>query len=144
MSKPALGRGLGSLLEPPPSSTREGGPHGVQLLLRGNDGEELVPPLEVASDADDQGIFPRWALASAVVADLILLAVASWVALFAAGNGRLVVAALLTATGAGILSVAVWLRGQPAVLELELLNPIAEEKPRLRVRFMDETPNPPR
>jgi hypothetical protein len=85
-------------------------------------------------------VLPRWVLAGAVLADVVLVLVAVWVVLGQIGWGRYVVASLLLGVGAGVLSMAVWLRGQPAVRELESLNPLGEEKPRLRVRFMDEAP----
>ncbi len=147
MSKPVLGRGLSSLLGV--AGTAEGGsrgngvpggdPAGVQLLLRGTDGSELVPAMPV-SGVEMVPVLPRWVLAGAVLADVVLVLVAVWVVLGQIGWGRYVVASLLLGVGAGVLSMAVWLRGQPAVRELESLNPLGEEKPRLRVRFMDEAP----
>lgn len=146
MSKTVLGRGLGSLLRESDERAREsspGGPDaaGVQLLLRGADGVELVPPApESAAESEARHAFPRWALAGAVVVDLILLSIAAWLTFTGHGWGRMVAASLLVLTGGAILGAAVWLRGQPAVRELESLNPLAEEKPRLRVQFMDELP----
>jgi len=46
----------------------------------------------------------------------------------------------LVLAGAWALGVAAWLRGRPANRELASLNPLSEETPRLRVRFMDEVP----
>lgn len=114
-------------------------PAGVQLLLRGTDGKELVVPAPVPVE-DGPHPFPRWALAGALVADVILVVVAGWLVMEHVGWSRYVVAGILLMIGAGILSTAVWLRGQPAIRELESLNPLAEEKPRLRVQFMDELP----
>lgn len=147
MSKPVLGRGLSSLLGA--AGTAEpggrvngvpgGDPAGVQLLLRGTDGSELVPALPT-DEQESTPVLPRWALAGAVVADGVLILVAAWGVLGQTGWGRYVVATLLLSVGAAVLSMAVWLRGQPAVRELESLNPLGEEKPRLRVQFMDEAP----
>jgi len=144
MSKPVLGRGLSSLLGVRDESVRGEGasaenPAGVQLLLRGTDGSELVPEVPVR-DEEQAPLFPRWALAGAVVTDGLLMAVALWVVMARGDWGRYVAAATLLLAGAGVLSAAVWLRGQPALRELQSLNPLAEEKPRLRVQFMDEAP----
>ena len=114
-------------------------PAGVQLLLRGTDGKELVMPAPVPVK-DGPHPFPRWALAGALVADVILVLVAGWLVMEQVGWSRYVVAGMLLTVGACMLSTAVWLRGQPAIRELESLNPLAEEKPRLRVQFMDELP----
>jgi hypothetical protein len=111
----------------------------MQLLLRGTDGNELVisePPAIPSA----QHPFPRWALAGALVVDLMLVSVACWTVLDRGGWMRFVAAGVLLAVGGSVLSVAVWLRGQPAIRELGSLNPLAEEKPRLRVQFMDEVP----
>jgi len=144
MSKPGLGRGLGSLLSGGrTTSTGEVGPiqpaEGVQLLLRGTDGSELVPPVPQESGESGPAL-PRWALAGALVVDLVLLGVAVWAVVGHRGWGRLLVAVLLLGVGAFVLGVAVWIRGQPAIRELASLNPLTEEPPRLRIRFMDEGP----
>ncbi len=144
MSKPVLGRGLQSLLNGSHDRSPKGDPvgadpAGVQLLLRGTDGSELVIP-EPPADPPATHPFPRWALAGAIVVDLLLLAVAVWAVLGRGGWMRFVAAGVLLTVGASVLSVAAWLRGQPAIRELESLNPLAEEKPRLRVQFMDELP----
>ncbi len=144
MSKPVLGRGLSSLLNGaggrvPIAGEPASDPAGVQLLLRGTDGKELVIPAPVSVE-DGAHPFPRWALAGALVADVVLFVVAGWLVMDHAGWLRYVVAGGLLVVGAGVLSTAVWLRGQPAIRELESLNPLAEEKPRLRVQFMDELP----
>lgn len=109
------------------------------MLLRGTDGKELVMPAPVPVE-DGPHPFPRWALAGALVADVILVLVAGWLVMEQVGWSRYVVAGMLLTVGACMLSTAVWLRGQPAIRELESLNPLAEEKPRLRVQFMDELP----
>jgi hypothetical protein len=144
MSKPVLGRGLSSLLNGaggrmPTAGEAAGDPAGVQLLLRGTDGKELVMP-EPAPAPDGAHPFPRWALAGALVVDVILVLMAGWLVMEHVGWSRYVVAGILLTVGACVLSTAVWLRGQPAIRELESLNPLAEEKPRLRVQFMDELP----
>lgn len=143
MAKPVLGRGLGTLLSPPrpAADTTPVRPTGVQLLLRGSDGVELVPPQpEPATDPKAPETIPSWVLGCAVVADAVLLAVAAWVVLSGHGWGRFVAATLLVSLGGGMLSVAAWLRGHMAARELGTLNPLAEEKPRVRVYFMDEVP----
>lgn len=147
MSKPVLGRGLGSLLNGSggrgPSGIEEArDPAGVQLLLRGTDGKELVQPVRVFPKGDAHPGFPRWALAGAVVVDGVLLLLAAGIAMFGGGVGWMREAAVVTLVliGGAVLSAAVWLRGQAAIRELESLNPLAEEKPRLRVQFMDELP----
>jgi hypothetical protein len=144
MSKPVLGRGLSSLLNGaggrvPIAGEVAGDPEGVQLLLRGTDGKELVMPAPVSVE-DGPHPFPRWALAGALVADVLLVLVAGWLVMEHGGWSRYVAAGILLVVGACVLSAAVWLRGQPAIRELESLNPLAEEKPRLRVQFMDELP----
>jgi len=112
---------------------------GVQLLLRGDDGKELVVPKDppVENGAPEA---PRWVLAGAVVLDLALMAVALWVELATRVWMRHAVAVVLVGGGAWALGVAAWLRGRPAARELASLNPLAEDPPRLRVRFMDEMP----
>lgn len=112
---------------------------GVQLLLRGDDGKELVVPKDppVENGAPEA---PRWVLAGAVVLDLALIGVALWVELATRGWMRHAVAVVLVGGGAWALGVAAWLRGRPAARELASLNPLAEDPPRLRVRFMDEMP----
>ena len=143
MSKSVLGRGLGTLLHgtriphsdasPPPAS-------GVQLLLRGTDGSELLPPAEPIADQPSPAGFPSWALGLMLVGDAILLLVAWWMVWWYTGWGRFAAAGLLVLVGGSWLCLAVWLRGQPAVQELQSMNPLAEDKPRLRVRFLDEQP----
>lgn len=123
----------------PGQETANGEPAGVQLLLRGTDGAELVQPAPVSA-ADSSHPFPRWALAGAVVVDALLVLVAAWLMVTPGSALRHVAAGLLIGIGGGVLSVAVWLRGQPAIRELESLNPLAEEKPTVRVQFMDEAP----
>lgn len=108
-------------------------------MLRGTDGSELVPPVP-REEGEGGRTLPRWALAGAVVVDLVLLGVAVWAVLGHRGWGRLLVAFLLLGVGAFVLGVAVWIRGQPAIRELASLNPLTEEAPRLRIRFMDEGP----
>lgn len=112
---------------------------GVQLLLRGDDGKELVvakdPPVVTESPEA-----PRWVLAGAVVLDLALMGVALWAEVSTRGWMRHVVAVVLVGGGAWALGVAAWLRGRPAERELASLNPLTEDPPRLRVRFMDELP----
>ncbi len=142
MEKPGLGRGLGSLMgsrSPFVRATPGRSAEGVQLLLRGDDGKELVVPKDppVVNAAPEA---PRWVLAGAVVLDLALLGVALWVELATRGWMRHAVAVVLVGGGAWALGVAAWLRGRPAARELASLNPLAEDPPRLRVRFMDETP----
>ncbi len=119
--------------------TVNGEPAGVQLLLRGTDGAELVQPAPVPA-ADPAHPFPRWALAGAVVIDALLVLVAAWLMVTPGSPLRYGAAGLLIGSGCAVLSVAVWLRGQPAIRELESLNPLAEEKPTVRVQFMDEAP----
>ena len=110
----------------------------MQLLLRGDDGKELVVPTKPAAGEGPSA--PRWVLAGAVVMDLALMAVALWAELATRGWMRHVAALVLVLAGAWALGVAAWLRGRPANRELASLNPLSEETPRLRVRFMDEVP----
>lgn len=119
--------------------TTKGQAEGVQLLLRGDDGKELVTP-KPASAEPEGGPVPRWVLAGAVVLDMALVMVALWAELATRGWARHAVALVLVAGGAWVLGVAAWLRGRPAARELASLNPLSEEVPRLRVRFMDELP----
>ena len=129
----------GARTQVPGQETASGDPAGVQLLLRGTDGAELVQPAPVPA-ADPAHPFPRWALAGAVVVDALLLLIAAWLMVTAGSRLRYAVAGLLIGIGGAVLSVSVWLRGQPAIRELESLNPLAEPKPRVRVQFMDEAP----
>ena len=141
MEKPGLGRGLGSLMgagSPFGRSPTKQQAEGVQLLLRGDDGKELVVPTKPAAGEGPSA--PRWVLAGAVVMDLALMAVALWAELATRGWMRHVAALVLVLAGAWALGVAAWLRGRPANRELASLNPLSEETPRLRVRFMDEVP----
>lgn len=143
MSKTVLGRGLNSLLngtrvpgqDAPPAASP-----GVQLLLRGSDGDELVPPLEMARRDESGRLFPSWALGVTVVSDCVLALVGMWVVMAHTGWGRYLAAGALVLVGGAQLVVAVVLRGRRAVQELQSLNPLAEEKPRLRVQFLDEQP----
>ena len=143
MSKRVLGRGLESLLH---GKGTAGGaddpaqPSGVQLLLRGSDGDELVPPASLPADDDARHVFPSWALGVTLVCDAVLFLVAFWIVNSQTGWFRYVAAGALVVAGGAILSVAVILRGKRAVQELQSLNPLAEEKPRLRVQFLDEQP----
>ncbi|MFM7101419.1 MAG: hypothetical protein ACKO3N_09625 [Verrucomicrobiota bacterium] len=145
MARPALGRGLATLLSPAQPATDPGParPAGVQLLLRGADGTELVPPEPPhLPDPQPPRSIPRWVLGSAVLADALLLLVAAWVVVAGRDWGRFVAATLLVSIGGGMLAAAAWPRGHAAARERETLNPLAEEKPRVRVRFMDELPRP--
>lgn len=143
MAKPVLGRGLASLLAPsrPATVPTPARPAGVQLLLRGSDGSELVQPQPLPDpDSAPTEMIPSWVLGSAVIGDAALLGIAAWLVLSGHGWGRMVAATLLVGLGCGIISVATWLRGHTAARELGTLNPLAEEKPRVRVYFMDEVP----
>ncbi len=143
MSKTVLGRGLGSLMKgtrSPRESDSPPAPSGVQLLLRGADGDELVPPAPFSRDGDDHRVFPSWALGVTLVSDFLLFLVAFWIVARHGGWFRYVAAGVLVLVGGAILCVAVALRGKRAVQELEAMNPLAEEKPRLRVQFLDEQP----
>ena len=113
---------------------------GVQLLLRGADGDELVPPLPFAGGDDARRVFPSWAFGVTLVSDFLLFLVAFWIVARHTGWFRYVAAGILVLVGGAILCVAVALRGKRAVQELEAMNPLAEEKPRLRVQFLDEQP----
>lgn len=140
---------MGSLLAPPrpATDTTPARPTGVQLLLRGEDGTELVPPQpDPATDPGAAETIPSWVLGCAILGDAALLGVAAWVVLSGHGWGRFVAATLLVGLGWGMISLAAWLRGHTAARELGTLNPLAEEKPRVRVYFMDEVPRsrPPR
>jgi hypothetical protein len=142
MEKPGLGRGLASLLggdsrfgKTTPKSQAEG----FQLLLRGDDGKELVTPAEKPMEPEAAGA-PRWVLGAALAMDVVLVVVALWAEVATRGWMRHAVAALMVAVGACILGLAAWLRGRPAARDLASLNPLSEDAPRLRVRFMDEQP----
>lgn len=142
MSKPALGRGLASLLGRPgqiPERDASGDDGGVQLLLRGTDGTELLPPPIPMERPDTRPLLPRWALGGILVLDAGLVGLAGWIALGPGYVERLIIAALMVCMGGVLLAMAVYLRGQTAVEELNSLNPIAEEKPRIRVQFLDES-----
>ncbi|KAB2655703.1 MAG: hypothetical protein DVB31_16200 [Verrucomicrobia bacterium] len=143
MSKRVLGRGLESLLNGTRAARNADDPaqsSGVQLLLRGSDGDELVPPAPFSASDDTHRVFPSWALGVTLVCDAVLFLVAFWIVNSQAGWSRYVAAGALVMAGGAILSVAVLLRGKRAVQELQSLNPLAEEKPRLRVQFLDEQP----
>lgn len=81
---------------------------------------------------------PSWALGCLLLADLLLVLVAAWVALASHAPGRLVVATVLVTLGGGLLSLGVRLRGERGAAELQSLNPFDEERPRIRVQFLDQ------
>ncbi len=147
MSKPALGRGLGGLLSPPPRDVpsplaegADGPPTGVQLLLRGENGQPIAPPpptLQPAATTDATHL-PSWALGSLLLADILLVLVAGWIAFGSHAPGRLLVTSLLILLGGALLSLGVWLRGERGAAELQTLNPFDEERPRVRVQFLDQ------
>lgn len=147
MSKPALGRGLGGLLSPPPRdvstaplTAADGTPTGVQLLLRGENGQPIapLPPVVVEPAPSETASFPSWALGSLLLADILLVVIAIWTALGSRAPGRLVVASVLMLLGGALLSLGVWLRGERGAAELRTLNPLNEEPPRVRVQFLDQ------
>ena len=142
MSKLVLGRGLGALMNGsrPTKDDADAEASGVQLLLRGAEGDELVPAAEIRRRDDASRLYPSWALGVTLVSDAVLALVGFWIVLHHAGWGRYIAAGALVLVGGAQLSVAVVLRGKRAVQELESFNPLAEDKPRLRVQFLDEQP----
>jgi len=148
MSKPALGRGLGALLAPTPGNDSAAPSRGasadrtgVQLLLRGENGDPIAPPASFPTTPEEihrAVALPRWALGSLLLADLILVLVGAWIALGSAAPGRLLMASLVILLGGGLLSLGVWLRGDRGAAELQALNPFDPPKPKVRVRFLEE------
>lgn len=164
MQKPGLGRGLGGLLAssqrdipagptPGPDGAR---PSGVDRLLHGEAGpgeaseaprSNPAPPSSVPAPGPLAGtvvqpqsappVLPSWVLGCLLLADLVLVVVAAWVALASRAPGRLVVATLLVALGGSLLSLGVRLRGARGVAELRSLNPFEEPRHRVRVQFLD-------
>ena len=102
MSKTVLGRGLGSLMNgarPSRGADAPAAASGVQLLLRGADGDELVPPSPFSDGDNDRRVFPSWALGVTLVSDLLLFLVAFWIVARHAGWFRFVAAGILVLVG---------------------------------------------
>ncbi len=151
MSKPALGRGLGRLLAATenvlpspwsPTGSKDDKPFGVQMLLRGSNGETIVPPAPETKSSPDLEVSrcPSWAVGVLLLADLLLVCIGAWIALASRGFGRTLVAGLVILLGGALLSLGVWLRGAPAAAELQSLNPLEVPEPRVRIRFLEEKP----
>ncbi len=148
MSKPALGRGLGGLLSPPKRTdslslvTEDSAkPTGVQLLLRGENGQPIAPPpppIATPHSAGERVAFPSWALGCLVVVDAILVLLALWIGLARRMPGHLLVASVLLIIGGGLLAMGVWLRGERGAAELQTMNPFDPPAPSIRVQFLHE------
>lgn len=146
MSKPALGRGLGSLLNgsPPPAAEAPSEPApaaGVNLLLQGRDAEET----EMESPAPATlWLVPLLFGADAflVIAGALLLASSHPIARWVAGG-------ILILVGGSLAIAAVMLQGRRAgPARPQMLRPTttsaagtpAVPGPRVRVHFVDELP----
>ena len=136
-------------------------PTGVELLLRGENGPaptptaaaptsvpetpaptpatpQTPPSTWVPTSRPPPQTLPSWALGCLLLADLLLLLTAAWVALASHAPGRLLVATFLVSLGGSLLCLGVWLRGERGAAELQTLNPFDEERPRIRVQFLDQ------
>jgi len=148
MSKPGLGRGLTGLLAAPllrsrvpPGADAAGRNTGVQLLLRGENGQPIVPPSSPALTAHAQEghtLLPQWALGCLLVADVLLVLTGAWIILASRAPGSRIIGSLVLLLGGALLSLGASLRGEPVAEELPAQIPPHEPEPRIRIRFLEE------
>lgn len=148
MSKPALGRGLGGLMEAPPrkdfTAPIPGAVErhsGIQLLLRGENGQPIAPPPPDPSPSeysDVRPVLPSWSLGCLLLADGLLMTVGAWIILASRAPGHWWVGSLVILLGGGLLALGVWLRGERGAVELQSFNPLDTPAPKVRVQFLDE------
>lgn len=160
MSKPALGRGLGSLLKggqtpdaepsaqnaatPSHSPTSNGG---VKMLLRGGDDEEPI-----ASAASSAGI--AWLTPALLAADLVLVAAGCLLLFSTSPATRLTSGVLLVMVGGALATMVAVLNQRPAPRVQQRpapstpspsptpgsKTPAPPAGPKVRVHFVDEIP----
>ncbi|MSU34700.1 MAG: hypothetical protein EXS36_06235 [Pedosphaera sp.] len=150
MSKSALGRGLGSLLNSPErnnralpanDSTSSPDPAGVQLLLSGFIAEHITNQREREHERAMAGHFELLHLAVPLlwVADAVMVAVAAWAVLSVHQPIRFLIATILIMVGGLLGCLAAWLNWPP-VAEVPIEVASEEEAPRIRIRFMNDRP----
>lgn len=160
MSKPALGRGLGSLLKggltpdaepsaqnvatPSHSPTSNGG---VKMLLRGGDEEESFAPASSSPAA-------AWLTPALLAADLVLVAAGALLLFSTSHATRLASGVLLVLVGAALATMVAVLNQRPAPRVQQRpapstpspsptpgsKTPVPPAGPKVRVHFVDELP----
>lgn len=163
MSKPALGRGLGSLLnrggeertngapaaqnpqaDSRPPAAKMPKPAGISLLLRGRDSAANG----ASNDAGRTTVIPPWIVPSLYASDAVMVLVTILWTAFGSGSWRWVGIALLLSVGcvqawvAAILSAAPDRSGLFSEPETpgDDQTPAPERKAHIRVHFVDELP----
>lgn len=153
MSKPALGRGLASLLNSPErnslslpanGSASSPDPAGVQLLLRGFVAEHMAKQRECEHELErviaGRSAVLRLAIPLLWVADALMVTVATWAVLTVHQPVRFLIATALIVVGGLLGCLAAWLNWPPI---LQIPPEIATEAdvPRIRIRLMDDRPD---
>ena len=143
MSKPALGRGLGSLLNGRSTPVPESGPvanppAGVKLLLRGGEEEEDCPNPSAAA--------APWLVPLLFGADAVLVVAGALLFFWGHPVARIAAGAMLVLVGGSLAFAAVLLGSRPpkaAPSRPTSARPGAgasETPAKLRVHFVDEMP----
>ncbi len=145
MSKPALGRGLGSLLKSEPAPTIESSSDappngGVNLLLHGRDGEsELAPSITALNP---------WLVPSLLGADAVLV-IDGLVLFLSQSPAAKVIAGVLLVLVGGSLGIVATVLGSRSSTRRESVSPnrsspargpSPRQEQKVRVRFVDEMP----
>lgn len=160
MSKPALGRGLGSLLkggqtpDAEPSAQNAATPSlsppsngGVKMLLRGGEEEDSI-----ASPSSSLGT--AWLTPALIAADLVLLAAGSLLLFSTSSATRLAAGVLLVLVGGALASIVAVLHQRPTPRVQQRPSqsipssnpppgskpPVPPAGPKVRVHFVDELP----
>ncbi len=148
MSKPALGRGLASLLTPSerkgsslPTNATAPSPDaaGVQLLLRGFVAEHVASQREYDRAMAERPAMLLLAIPLLWVADAVMVAVAAWAVLTVHQPIRFLIATVLIVVGGMLGCLAAWLNGSQKLDVAPEVAP-APEIPRIRIRLMDDRP----
>jgi len=145
MSKPALGRGLGSLLKSEPTPTIEPSPAapqnaGVNLLLHGRDEESESTPSAA-------GLNP-WLVPTLLGADALLVLAGLILFLSQSPLAKVIAGVLLVLVGGslGVVAAVLGPRSSPrrdsvtANRSLPTKSPSPRQEQKVRVRFVDEMP----
>ncbi len=148
MSKPALGRGLASLLtsserKSPSLPANEATPStdaaGVQLLLRGFVAEHVASQCEYDRAMAGHPALLRLAVPLLWVADAVMVAVAAWAVLTVHQPIRFLIATVLIVVGGMLGCLAAWLCWPPiGNIPPEIAT--GSEVPQIRIRFMHDRP----
>ncbi len=148
MSKPALGRGLASLLTPSerkgsslPTNATAPSPDaaGVQLLLRGFVAEHVASQREYDRAMAERPAMLLLAIPLLWVADAVMVAVAAWAVLTVHQPIRFLIATVLIVVGGMLGCLAAWLNGSP-VGNIPPEIATGGEVPQIRIRFMHDRP----